>query len=302
MTEEMIELAPRHKFGLALDGPLMAASGTFGYGDVYQDFLDLSLLGAIVTNPVSWRPRRAAAGQRIGVRDEHFVIHTGWPNPGVRRAIRTYGEVWERSPVPVIVHLLATRPSEVHRAAARLSGIPGVRGVELGFVADTEPERALSQLEAAADGGDLPVIAQIPFGRVGELASLLTDHGADALVLTAPPRAVLPLDVGVVDGQRVARYMRGRLYSAALFPILLDMLSRWADKVSVPVIACGGIASAADAMACLNLGASALQIDALLWRDPTILGRIARKLSEPLPVEPTVSETSNVTESEASGS
>ncbi|MGC9347270.1 MAG: hypothetical protein ACP5JG_03945, partial [Anaerolineae bacterium] len=194
----MIELAPRHKFGLTLESPLMPASGTFGYGDAYKDFVELSCLGAVVTNPVSWRSRRAASGQRIGVRDRHFVVHTGWPNLGLRRVVRRYREVWARSPVPVIVHLLATRPSEVHRAVARLSGIPGVRGVELGFVADAEPERALSLLNAAVADGDLPVIAQIPFGRVGELAAPFVNHGADALALTAPPRAVLPLDSGPV--------------------------------------------------------------------------------------------------------
>ncbi|MGC9347269.1 MAG: tRNA-dihydrouridine synthase, partial [Anaerolineae bacterium] len=107
---------------------------------------------------------------------------------------------------------------------------------------------------------------------------------------------------GPVGEQQVARYMRGRLYSAALFPILLDTLSPWADKLSVPVIACGGIASAEDAMACLSLGATALQVDALLWRDPALLARIAHKLSEPLPAS-SASETgksSNIAESEAS--
>jgi dihydroorotate dehydrogenase (NAD+) catalytic subunit len=95
--------------------------------------------------------------------------------------------------------------------------------------------------------------------------------------------------------------MRGRLYGAALFPILLDLLSRWTDKVSIPIIACGGIASAEDAMACLNLGAAALQIDALLWRDPALPARIAQKLLEPLPVSPAPEEdrTLGSTESEA---
>jgi dihydroorotate dehydrogenase (NAD+) catalytic subunit len=86
----MIELAPNHKYGLSIETPVMPASGTFGFGDAYQDLVDFSLLGAVVTNPASLRPRRAAQGRRISVRGDTFVVHTGWPNPGLRRLIREF--------------------------------------------------------------------------------------------------------------------------------------------------------------------------------------------------------------------
>lgn len=277
----MIELAPNHKYGLTLSVPVMPASGAFGYGDVYHELVDVSRLGAVVTNPVSLRARRAAGGKRLGVWGDHFVVHTGWPNPGLRRVVRQYRTIWERLDVPVIVHLLATRPSEVHKAMIRLAEVPSVRGVELSFAADTSPERTLNLLAAAREPGDLPVIAQVPFGQVEAFAPLLVRQGVDALTLTAPPRAVLPLRNDTRSS--VARYMRGRLYGAALFPMLLDTLSRWAKKLDVPVVACGGIAAPEDAMACLNLGAAAVQVDALLWRDPTLLDRIVQRLTEPLP-------------------
>ena len=106
-----IELAPHHKFGLVLPSSVMPASGIFGYGDLYRDLVDVSALGAMVTHPVSYRPRHASRGQRVAVHGEHVLIHTGWPNPGLRRVIRRYGRLWSRFPVPVIVHLLATTPS-----------------------------------------------------------------------------------------------------------------------------------------------------------------------------------------------
>jgi dihydroorotate dehydrogenase (NAD+) catalytic subunit len=276
----MIELAPLHKYGCPIAVPLMPAAGAFGYGDAYHDLVDISRLGAIVTNPVSLRRRRAAGGHRIGTRGDHFVVHTGWPNPGLHRLIRQVGAAWARLPVPIIVHLLATRSPDMARAAARLSGVQNVRGIELGFAEDVEVDAACDLLAATIAEGDLPVIAKIPFGRVDELATVLVDAGADAVTLMASPRAVLPLGTDGETGQ-VARFMRGRLYGPALFPLLLHTLSRWTGRLPVPVIACGGITSGADALACLTLGAAAVQVDALLWRDPLLLDDIAEALTQP---------------------
>ena len=279
----MIELAPRHKFGLPIASPVMPAAGAFGYGDTYHDLVDLHVLGALVTNPVSLNRREAARGQRIAVHGGPdagcgFVTHTGLPNPGVQQVLRQYRQTWERLPIPVIVHLIATTPAETARAAERLSGIPNVVGVELGLVDNIAPQRALNLLDAARAEGDLPVIVRVPFTCVDALAPLLADHGADALTLTAPPRAVLPVS-DVPEDSETRHYMRGRLYGPALFPLLLNVLARWCTKLPVPVIACGGIASLQDAIACLELGATALQVDALLWRDPLMLQRIAEGLA-----------------------
>lgn len=275
----MIELAPRHKFGLPIASPVMPAAGAFGYGDTYHDLVDLRVLGALVTNPVSLNPREGARGQRIAVHGDHFVAHTGLPNPGVQRVLRHYRQMWERLPIPVIVHLIATTPAETAKAAERLSGIPNVAGIELGLVDNITPQRALNLLDAARADGDLPVIVRVPFTSVDALAPLLANHGADALTLTAPPRAVLPV-LDAPEDSEVRRYLRGRLYGTALFPLLLNVLARWCSKLPVPVIACGGIASLQDAIACLELGATALQVDALLWRDPVILQRIAEGLAK----------------------
>ncbi|MBN2007438.1 MAG: hypothetical protein JXA21_29100 [Anaerolineae bacterium] len=275
----MIELAPRHKFGLPLASPVMPAAGAFGYGDTYHDLVDLRVLGALVTNPVSLNPREGARGPRIAVHGEHFVAHTGLPNPGVKRVLRQYRQTWEHLPIPVIVHLIATTPAETAKAAERFSGIPNVVGIELGLVDNITPQRALNLLDAARADGDLPVIVRVPFTNVDALAPLLADNGADALTLTAPPRAVLPAS-DAVDDNEARRYLRGRLYGPAVLPLLLNVLARWCSKLPVPVIACGGIACLQDTIACLELGATALQVDALLWRDPAVLQRIAEGLAK----------------------
>ncbi len=272
----MIELAPRHKFGLPIASPVMPAAGAFGYGDAYRDLIDLHVLGALVTNPISLNPREAVQGQRIAVHGEHFVVHTGLPNPGVQRVVRQYRLLWEHLPIPVIVHLIATTPTETAEAAQRLAGIPNVVGIELGLIDNITPARAFDLLDAARAEGDLPVIVRLPFNRVDSLALSLADGGADALTFTAPPRAVLPV---VAEDKENIHYLRGRLYGPALFPLLLNTLARWRARLPIPIIACGGIATLADAIACLELGATAVQIDALLWRDPTLVQRIAEGLA-----------------------
>jgi dihydroorotate dehydrogenase (NAD+) catalytic subunit len=277
----MIEIAPNHKYGLSLNGPVMPAAGTFGFGDAYANLVDLSLLGAVVTNPISLRRRRPSGGQRLAVHQDSFVVHTGWPNPGIRRVVRDFREVWARLPVPVIIHLLASQPDELAQAASVLSGLANVAGIELGFSTGVSPRLAVELLDAAREG-DLPIIAKIPFERIDQLAPHLARHGVDAVTLMSPPRAVLPLAV-VDPGTSVAHYVRGRLHGRALFPLLLNALSRWADKLGCALLACGGIASPEEALACINLGAAAVQIDALLWRDPSLLNVIAKALGGPPP-------------------
>ncbi len=284
----MIDIAPNHKYGLSLKGPVMPAAGTFGFGDAYPNLVDLSLLGALVTNPVSLRRRRPARGRRLAVHRDAFVVHTGWPNPGVRTVVRDFREIWAHLPVPVIVHLLATQPGELAQAASRLSGLSNVAGIELGFTTGVSPRLAVDLLDAAREG-DLPVIAKVPFERVDQLAPHLARHGVDAVTLMSPPRAVLPL-LSTDPQMPIARYLRGRLYGRALFPLLLNALSRWAGKLGCAVIACGGIASPEEALACINLGAAAVQIDALLWRDPWLLNEIARGVGAPQPLTKTEAE------------
>lgn len=271
----MIELAPKHKYGLPIASPVMPAAGAFGYGDTYHDLVDIHALGALVTNPVSLKPRSAAKGERVIVRGDHFLTHTGLPNPGLRRVLREHRKAWARFPIPIIVHVIATTPAETSGMTVQLSAVTGVSGVELGLVENISVQKARNLLNAARDGG-LPVIVRVPFSQAPTLALQLAEAGADALTLTAPPRAVLP--VPDANGKNTNRYTRGRLYGPAVFPQLLNLLALLNGKLDVPIIACGGIVSTQDAIACLALGATAVQVDALLWRDPQLITRIVEGL------------------------
>jgi dihydroorotate dehydrogenase len=129
----MLELAPQHKTGLALAGRLMNGAGTLGFAGEYRGLVDFTALGAFVTNPLTLNPRTPAHPPNAVEVPNGLLIHTGLPNPGVRRALRRHDADWRRLGVPVIVHLAATTAAEVVLALEYLERAQGVSGLELGL-------------------------------------------------------------------------------------------------------------------------------------------------------------------------
>lgn len=247
------------KLDLAFDPPWMNAAGSLGFAPDRHGPVDLSRLGAFVTDPISLEKRSPAHGERYLAYPGGFLLHTGYPNPGLRTAIRRYGEGWGRSPVPVLVHLLCQRVDELSQAVQRLEGIPGVAGIELGFPPEIEVQLASGLIQAAA--GELPVIVRLPLERAVEMAAALTKKDAQADSLAAfslgPPRGLLPTPDGSLA--------RGRLYGPGVFPLALRAVKAL-SAFGVPVIGGGGVYQMEQAEAMLRAGAAAVQLDAVLWR------------------------------------
>lgn len=247
------------KFDLTFDPPRMNAAGSLGLAPDRHGPVDLSHLGAFVTHPISLERRSPAHGTRYLPYPGGFLLHTGYPNPGLRTAIRRYGEQWGRSPIPVLVHLLCQRAEELAQAVRQLEGIPGVAGIELGLPPDIEAQHAATLVQAAT--GELPVIVRLPLERAVELARALTRANAQAQSLAAlslgPPRGLLPTpDDGLA---------RGRLCGPAVFPLALAVVKAL-SSMGVPVIGGGGVYELEQAEAMLSAGAVAVQLDAVLWR------------------------------------
>jgi len=187
------------------------------------------------------------------------LLHTGYPNPGLRPVIRRYGEGWGRSPVPVLVHLLCQRVDELSQAVQRLEGLPGVAGIELGLPPEIEAGQAMALAQAAA--GELPLIVRLPLERAVELARALTKNDLQTESLAAfslgPPRGLLPtLNGGLA---------RGRLYGPGVFPLALATVKAL-SAFGIPVIGAGGVYRIEQAEAMLGAGAVAVQLDSVLWR------------------------------------
>jgi dihydroorotate dehydrogenase (NAD+) catalytic subunit len=242
------------KHDLAFDPPIMNAAGSLGFFPDLHGPIDWGKLGAFVTNPVSLTPRTPARGSRFQAYPGGFLLHTGYPNPGMSQVLRRHAGRWSGSPLPVIVHLLGRGTEEVAKMARRLETVEGVSGLEVGVVSDTSAEMVVALTQAAS--GELPVIMRLPMERSIELASAAIQAGAVAVSL-APPRGIIPAQ----DGKLV----QGRLYGPAILPLALRIVQEL-TQLGIPTIGAGGIYTQEHKKAMLTAGALAVQLDGLLWR------------------------------------
>jgi dihydroorotate dehydrogenase (NAD+) catalytic subunit len=269
----MIELAPRHKIGLALASPVLLASGCCGYGSAYQELLDLALFGALVTQPITLRPQRGSPQPRLVETPAGFILNSGLQNPGVKKVIQQHSKSWFRLGAPVIAHLPADELENLMRTARALSGIqtpqghPALAAIELGLPHHSAGADIEHWLRALREGTDLPLLAKLPLGAPPDLAEAAVRAQADALVIGAPP-----LGAGYLP--RSQQIITGHLYGPALHSLALHQL-RQAARFDLPLVAAGGIHSLFDAQAFLEAGAAAVQIDSLLFIDLKLAQEIA---------------------------
>jgi dihydroorotate dehydrogenase (NAD+) catalytic subunit len=243
------------KNDLYLDKALMNAAGTLGFAPDPRGPLDLSQLGAFVTNPISRAHRTPARGKRFRPYPGGFVLHSGLPNPGLNAVIRHNRARWARAKVPVIVHLLAMDAASLASMIERLEGIESVMAVEIGLPPEVDPNSAFDFTQAAI--GELPAIVRLPLEGAEELAGVVIDAGASAVSLGAP-RGKLP---GI----------NGRMYGPGVFPLALRTVEKLA-VFGIPVIGAGGVYQQGDVDAMLGAGAFAVQLDAVLWRGSRMIG------------------------------
>ncbi len=241
------------KYDLVLNRPLLNAAGSLGFAPGIYSPLDLSQQGAFVTNPVSLKARTPARGTRLIHFSGGFLLHTGYPNPGMGVVLKRYSRRWSQAPLPVIVHVLAQTDSEVAQIVRRLELLEGVMAVEVGLPPDIAPGSALRFAQSAE--GELPVVVRLPLDRAAELALALAEAEVAAFSL-GPPRGALLGEDGTL--------VHGRLYGPALLPQALAAV-RLITPLEVPVFGAGGIYTRADVEAMLAAGASAVQLDAALW-------------------------------------
>ena len=239
---------------LGLKSLWMNAPGTLGYSPG-RSWDWGAPQGAFVTNPISRAPR-APAGSRAALSYPGGVLlHSGHPNPGLRRCLRRHLPAWRRSALPVWVHLLANDPLEAREMARDLESLDGVAALEVGIPPDADLPLARSLARAAL--GELPLVVSLPLNLAapGWLAALAA-VGCAAIALAAPRGSLVDAGGSIISG---------RLYGAGLFPQVLQAVSAHRD-LPVPLIAGAGVFSPADGEALLAAGAAALQVDTALWQ------------------------------------
>jgi dihydroorotate dehydrogenase (NAD+) catalytic subunit len=257
----------------------MIASGVAGYGTEYAEVADIQELGAIVCKGTTLMPRKGNAQPRLVETTDGLLNSVGLENIGVDALIREKAPVWARWRVPVIVNVAGETVDEYVAVVSKLEGVPGVSGIELniscpnisagGMEFGTDPKLAARVTTAVKAATTLPVIVKLSpnVTDIKEIALAAERAGADAISLINTLKGV-----AVDIEQRKPRLgnIVGGLSGHAVKPVALYMVFEAAKVVRIPVIGCGGIACAEDALEFIMAGATAVQIGTACLTSPDI--------------------------------
>jgi len=287
-----VELAPRCKRGLILANPVMAASGTFGYGLEMAKELDIQRLGAIVCKGTTLRRRRGNPQPRLVETPAGMLNSIGLQNMGVEALIRDVAPIWATWRVPVVVNIAGESIEEYARLARRLDGVPGVSGLELniscpnvatGLAFGSSPQMAAAVTAAVRRETTIPVIVKLSpnVSDIVSVARAAADAGADALTLTNTFPAMA---IDVKSRRPALGWTFGGLSGPALKPIALRLVYQTAAAVDVPLIGCGGIMTGLDAIEYIMAGATAVEVGTATFVNPRatldVLAGIERFMEE----------------------
>jgi len=269
MVDLCVQLAPLHTRGLLLANPVMTAAGTFGYGIEYSQLVDIRKLGAIVCKGTTLKPWEGNPQPRLVETASGLLNSVGLQNIGVEAVVKDKAPVWAGWQVPVIVNIAGETVEEYAKVAARLEGVAGISGIEVniscpnvasgGLEFGTNPKAAAEVTAAVKAVSSLPVMVKLSpnVTDIGEIASAVGQAGADAITLINTVRGM------AIDANRdnsVSGNIIGGLSGPAIKPIALYAVYRVAGIVDVPIIGCGGISCADDALEFIMAGASAVQV------------------------------------------
>ncbi|MEP6758732.1 MAG: dihydroorotate dehydrogenase [Actinomycetota bacterium] len=277
--------------GLVLPTPVLIAAGCAGTGRELVGLVELRRVGGIVTRTITVDARPGAAPPRIAESPSGIVWRTGLANPGIDAFIATELPTWIKAGPPLVVSIGGGTLEEYVRLTGALQGQPGVHAVEIDLSGpDDELQRPMlgahvdrvSEIVGAVARMSLvPVFAKVPGGLdVVPIALAAARAGASCLTLTGSPPAFV---LDATSRTAVPGPATGWLSGPAVKPLMLRALIDVARALPrMPLLASGGIATAADAIDALLAGASAVQVGVAAMIDPTAPVTIARGIVEEL--------------------
>jgi dihydroorotate dehydrogenase (NAD+) catalytic subunit len=255
----------------------MIAAGIAGYGVEYGEISDIQRLGAIVCKGTTLRPKKGNAQPRLVETASGLLNSVGLENVGVDALIAEKAPVWAGWRVPVIVNVAGETISEYVAVSRRLEGVPGISAVELniscpnvaagGMEFGTHPELAARVTSEVKSATSLPVIVKLSpnVTDIKEIALAVAGAGADAISLINTLKG-MAIDI---DQRRPSLGdIVGGLSGPAIKPVALYMVFEVARAVRIPLIGCGGITCAEDALEFIMAGATAVQIATASLTDP----------------------------------
>jgi len=272
-----IQLAPRHKQGLILANPVMTASGTFGYGTEYSHLFDIQQLGAIVCKGTTLEPRDGNPQPRLAETACGVLNSIGLQNIGVNALIKEKAPIWASWRVPVIVNIAGETIDDYVQLADKLDEVAGISAIEVnvscpnikagGAEFGANPESAAEVTAAVKAVTSRPILVKLTpnTSDIAKIAMAVAEAGADAISLINTLRGMA---IDIAKRRPLLGNVTGGLSGPAIKPVALYMVYETASAVEVPVIGCGGITTASDAIEFIMAGASAIQVGTASFANP----------------------------------
>jgi dihydroorotate dehydrogenase (NAD+) catalytic subunit len=263
--------------GIHLANPVIAASGTFGYGEEFARFVDLKRIGGLVVKGTSARPISGNPPPRLFPTPSGMINSIGLENVGVDSFIRDKMPFLRQSGCCVFVNVFGFSEDEYVEVVDKLNSCQGISGYELniscpntkhgGMVFGTSAKLTEDLTRKLKDRSTRPLIVKLSpnVTDIAELARAAENGGADALTVA---NTFLSMAIDTKTFKPRIHTMTGGLSGPAIRPIVVRMVYQCAQAVKIPVIGLGGIASAEDAVEYLLAGAAAVQVGTANFNDP----------------------------------
>ncbi|MEE8574998.1 MAG: dihydroorotate dehydrogenase [Thermodesulfobacteriota bacterium] len=263
--------------GVRIKNPVMTASGTFGYGEEFSAYTDITKLGAVVVKGLSPQPREGNPPLRTVETPCGMLNAIGLQNVGVDAFIKEKMPFLRKQKVPVIANIFGETVAEYKLVAAKLDGVKGVKAVEIniscpnvkrgGVQFGTDPKEAARVVRAVKKATSLPVMTKLSpnVTDIKVMARAVEDAGTDSISLI---NTITGMVVDTENRRPVLATATGGLSGPAIRPVAVRMVYEVAGVVNVPVIGMGGIMSAEDALQFIIAGATAVQVGTASFVDP----------------------------------
>ena len=274
--------------GIYMNTPVLTASGTFGFGEEFAEFVDLSRLGGVMVKGTTLKPRRGNEGVRITETPMGMLNCIGLENPGVDVFLQETLPRLANYNMNVIVNISGSTVEE-YGILAEMLDVPGVAAIELnvscpnvkegGIVFGTDPKAAAAVVKEATAHTKKPVILKLSpnVTDIVTMAKAVEDAGADIISLI---NTLLGMEINIHTQKPTLGNVTGGLSGPCVKPVALRMVYQVAKAVKVPLIGMGGISCAEDAIEFLLAGASAVAVGTANFNDPTVTMKICDGISD----------------------
>ena len=268
---------------LSLKNPVMTASGTFGYGLEFADFIDLSQLGGIIVKGTTLHAREGNDYPRMAETASGMLNCVGLQNKGVDYFCRHIYPSIKDLETNIIVNVSGSSPEDYAECAARVDALEQIPAIELNiscpnvkqggmaFGVTTQGAAAVVKAVRARYHKTLIVKLSPNVTSIADIARVCEDEGADSVSLI---NTLMGMAVDIERRKPLLSIATGGLSGPAVKPVALRMVWQVAKAVKIPVIGLGGICSATDAIEFLMVGATAIEVGTANFLDPTVTVKI----------------------------